>query len=148
MTVTTRYPDLVFVRWTVWNTIEGKPESAPLAQFTAKLNAVQQGYRHIPLFDSNGEQYLFSRLFCKIKKQDVVPASTLSAMAGHNSRRASVEPMNPPLKQPNTSSNSSNLVKRLIRAPSERKKRKEEQFNRDWKEQDWDAISRSSTFER
>ncbi|KAL5392239.1 hypothetical protein DPSP01_000755 [Paraphaeosphaeria sporulosa] len=148
MTVTTRYPDLVFVRWTVWNTIEGKPESAPLAQFTAKLNAVQQGYRHIPLFDSNGEQYLFSRLFCKIKKQDVVPASTLSAMAGHNSRRASVEPMNPPLEQPNTRSNSSNIFKRLIRAPSERKKRKEEQFNRDWKEQDWDAISRSSTLER
>jgi len=148
MTVTTRYPELVFVRWTVWNTIEGKPESAPLAQFTAKLNAVQQGYRHIPLFDSNGEQYLFSRLFCKIKKQDIVPASTLSAMAGHNSRRASVEPMSPPSEQPSARSNSSNIFKRLIRAPSERRKRKEEKFNGDWKEQDWDVISRSSTLER
>lgn len=147
MTVTTRYPDLVFVRWTVWNTIEGKPESAPLAQFTAKLNAVQQGYRHIPLFDSNGEQYLFSRLFCKIKKQDIVPASTLSAMAGHSSRRASVEPMSPP-SEPNSRSNSSNIFKRLIRAPSERRKRREERSNGDWKDQDWDATSRSSTLER
>jgi phosphatidylinositol phospholipase C delta len=147
MTVTTRFPDLVFVRWTVWNTnAEGKPDNAPLGQFTAKLNALQQGYRHIPLFDSNGHQYLFSRLFCKIKKQDVVQASTLSAMAGH-SRRASVEPMSSLTDQPYTRSNS-NIFKRLIRAPSERKKRKEERINSDWKEQDWEMISRSSTAER
>ncbi|KAF1967192.1 1-phosphatidylinositol-4,5-bisphosphate phosphodiesterase 1 [Bimuria novae-zelandiae CBS 107.79] len=147
MTVTTRFPDLVFVRWTVWNTTEGKPDNAPLGQFTAKLNSLQQGYRHIPLFDSNGDQYLFSRLFCKIKKQDVVSASSLSALAGH-SRRASVEPMSSLSDPPTTRSNSGNLFKRLIRAPSERKKRKEERSNGDWKDQDWEIISRSSTVER
>lgn len=153
MTVTTRFPDLVFVRWTVWNTTEGKPDNAPLGQFTAKLNALQQGYRHIPLFDSNGDQYLFSRLFCKIKKQDVVHASSLSALPGH-SRRASVEPMSSlsdyPMypSYPSPRSTSSSIFKRLIRAPSERKRRKEEKFNCEWKEQDWEIISRSSTFER
>ncbi|KAJ4305866.1 hypothetical protein N0V90_001399 [Kalmusia sp. IMI 367209] len=147
MTVTTRYPDLVFVRWTVWNTVDGRtPDNAPLAQFTAKLNALQQGYRHIPLFDGNGEQYLFSRLFCKIKKQDIVHAS-MSSMPGYGSRRASVEPMSPPPEQPTPRSNSS-FIKRLIRAPSERKKRKEEKYNGEWKEQEWDVISRSSTFDR
>jgi phosphatidylinositol phospholipase C delta len=49
--------------------------------------------------------------------------------------------------QPYTRSNS-NIFKRLIRAPSERKKRKEERINSDWKEQDWEMISRSSTAER
>lgn len=147
MTVTTRFPDLVFVRWTVWNTTEGKPDNAPLGQFTAKLTALQQGYRHIPLFDSNGHQYLFSRLFCKIKKQDVVQASSLSAIAGH-SRRASVEPMSSLPDYASSRSNSGNIFKRLIRAPSERKKRKEEKINGDWKEQDWEITSRSSTGER
>ena len=147
MTVTTRFPDLVFVRWTVWNTTEGKPDNAPLGQFTAKLNALQQGYRHIPLFDSNGHQYLFSRLFCKIKKQDVVQASSLSAIAGH-SRRASVEPMSSLPDYASTRSNSGNIFKRLIRAPSERKKRKEERVISDRIEQDWEVVSRSSTGER
>lgn len=148
MTVTTRYPDLVFVRWTVWNTVDGKTqENAPVAQFTAKLNSIQQGYRHIPLFDGNGEQYLFSRLFCKIKKQDIVDAPPTTAMQRNGSRQASIEPISP-LQAPTNTKSSGNFIKRLIRAPSERKKRKEERTNSDSRESDLDLISRSSTFER
>ncbi|KAF2643782.1 PLC-like phosphodiesterase [Massarina eburnea CBS 473.64] len=143
MTVTTRYPDLVFVRWTVWNTIDGRiQDTQPLAQFTAKLNSIQQGYRHIPLFDSNGEQYLFSRLFCKIKKQDIVDARPTTAVQGMGSRRSSMDHNS--LNQDTKGS----FIKRLIRAPSERKKRKEERTNSENEKRDWDLASRNSTLER
>jgi len=73
MSVETKYPSLVFVRWTVWNSPDGRAlGSGPLATFAAKLSSLQQGYRHLPLFDSNGEQYLFSSLFCKIKKEESI----------------------------------------------------------------------------
>lgn len=75
--VQTRHPDLVFVRWTVWSSQDGRNYnreggSAPLATFTAKLNSIQQGYRHLPLFDHNGNQFLFATLFCKFKKEPFV----------------------------------------------------------------------------
>ena len=43
-----------------------------LAVFTAKLSDLQQGYRHLPLFSGDGEEFIFSTLFCKIKKEDSV----------------------------------------------------------------------------
>ncbi|KAF2251038.1 PLC-like phosphodiesterase [Trematosphaeria pertusa] len=147
MKVTTRYPDLVFVRWTVWNTLDGKlTDNAPLASFTAKLSSIQQGYRHLPLFDANGEQYLFSRLFCKIKKQDVVDARP-GPLPLAGSRTPSMEPISP-LQEPSNTKSSGSFIKRLIRAPSERKRRKEERTNSESRESDLDLISRSSTFER
>ncbi|KAF2686767.1 1-phosphatidylinositol-4,5-bisphosphate phosphodiesteras-like protein 1 [Lentithecium fluviatile CBS 122367] len=150
MTVNTRYPDLVFVRWTVWNTVDGKTQDhAPLAQFTAKLNSIQQGYHHLPLFDGNGEQYLFSRLFCKIKKQDIVDATPTPVSQQSGSRRSSIEPISP--LQDSANKPSGNFIKRLIRAPSERKKRKEERTNGDFRDSEfsaYDLISGSSTFER
>lgn len=76
----TKYPSLVFVRWTVWDSVDGRNygnSSEPLAMFTAKLSNLQQGYRHLPLFDHNGEQFLFSTLFCKIKTEE--PISILSS---------------------------------------------------------------------
>ena len=71
----TKYPSLVFVRWTVWNSPNGQnphtnSNAEPLATFTAKLSSVQEGYRHIPLFDHNGEQFMFATLFCRIVKED------------------------------------------------------------------------------
>jgi len=145
MTVTTRYPDLVFVRWTVWNTVDSRTQdSAPLAQFTAKLSAIQQGYRHIPLFDGNGEQYLFSRLYCRIKKQDIKYAPSVSSAAGSHPRHASVEPMSPPSESANTKSNG-NFITRLIRRESDHKKRKKERTGFYPKDADWDIISHSST---
>ena len=70
----TRYPDLVFVRWTVWNSQDGRNynssgNSEPLATFTAKLSSLEEGYRHLPLYDHNGDQFLFATLFSKVKKE-------------------------------------------------------------------------------
>ncbi|CAE7033311.1 hypothetical protein PTNB73_04877 [Pyrenophora teres f. teres] len=148
MTVTTRYPSLVFVRWTVWNSLDARTTNhAPLATFTAKLSSIQQGYRHLPLYDSNGEQYLFSTLFCKIKKQDIVDAPEPSGIASCGS---SIEPASP-LQEPTSAKSSRNFVRRLIsRAPSERRRRKDEQqrTGSESRESDFDTISRSSTFER
>ncbi|KAL8969067.1 MAG: hypothetical protein Q9183_002170 [Haloplaca sp. 2 TL-2023] len=75
--VETRHPSLVFVRWRVWNSQDGRNYnsnggSAPLATFTAKLSSLEQGYRHLPLYDHNGNQFLLATLFCKIKKEALV----------------------------------------------------------------------------
>ncbi|PYH64179.1 putative 1-phosphatidylinositol-4,5-bisphosphate phosphodiesterase Plc1 [Aspergillus vadensis CBS 113365] len=75
----TKYPDLVFVRWTVWSSLDGRSagnnSSVQLATFTAKLTSLSQGYRYLPLYDAGGDQYLFSTLFCKITKDGITPAS-------------------------------------------------------------------------
>lgn len=75
--IQTKYPDLVFVRWTVWNSQDGRNHNSngnsdPLATFTAKLNSLEEGYRHLPLYDHNGDQFLFATLFCKVKKEEPI----------------------------------------------------------------------------
>lgn len=68
--VETKFPSLVFVRWTVWNAPQGKKSGSNavlLAAYTAKLSSLQQGYRHLPLFNPQGEQYRDAKLFVKIK---------------------------------------------------------------------------------
>ncbi|KLU84826.1 phosphoinositide-specific phospholipase C [Magnaporthiopsis poae ATCC 64411] len=65
----TKYPDLIFVRFNV-RLSEGGSQSdrnTILASFTAKLSNLKQGYRTLPLLDANGDRYLFSTLFCRIK---------------------------------------------------------------------------------
>ncbi|KAK3325717.1 PLC-like phosphodiesterase [Apodospora peruviana] len=70
--ITTKYPDLIFVRWSVKLADKGyNDRSPPLATYMAKLCNLKQGYRTIPLLDHNGDQYLFSTLFCHIKKNPV-----------------------------------------------------------------------------
>lgn len=69
-TVETKFPSLVFVRWTVWHAPQGKKSGSNgvlLAAYTAKLSSLQQGYRHLPLFNPQGEQYRDAKLFVKIK---------------------------------------------------------------------------------
>lgn len=73
----TKYPSLVFVRWTVWNSPDGRnfntnPNADPLATFTAKLSSIEQGYRHLRLYDHNGDQFNCAALFCKIKKEEPI----------------------------------------------------------------------------
>jgi phosphatidylinositol phospholipase C delta len=146
MTVTTRYPELVFVRWTVWNSLDAKStDFAPLAIFTAKLSSIAQGYRHIPLFDSNGEQYLFSTLFCKIKKQEIIDAGLEPIQARNASRRSSMEPISPPYESNSNFPKSffSKVLKRL-----DSKKRKDERISSESTESEMKLTSRSSTFER
>ena len=75
LTVETKYPSLVFVRWTVWNSQDGRQpvtnaSTEPLATFTAKLSSLEQGYRHLRLYDHNGDQFNCATLFCKIKKEE------------------------------------------------------------------------------
>lgn len=69
--VTTKHPELIFVRWSVRlandgdynNSTKDKPA---MASYTAKLTNLKNGYRTLPLLNHAGEQYLFSSLFCKI----------------------------------------------------------------------------------
>src|SRR5207237_1025947 len=63
MSLETKFPELVFVKWTVRNSVDGRSygdRNGILATFTAKLSTLQQGYRHLPLYDTNGDQFLFS----------------------------------------------------------------------------------------
>ncbi|KAF2028808.1 1-phosphatidylinositol-4,5-bisphosphate phosphodiesteras-like protein 1 [Setomelanomma holmii] len=143
MKVTTRFPSLVFVRWTVWNSVDARTtDRTPLATFTAKLNSIQQGFRHLPLFDVNGEQYLFSTLFCQIKKQDVVDAPEHPLLRS-SSRRSSFEPASP-LQEP--INNKRGFIQRFM--SRERKKRTDDYTGNESREADLDFISRSSTLER
>ncbi|KAJ5975714.1 hypothetical protein N7481_009421 [Penicillium waksmanii] len=81
LSLETKYPDLVFVRWTVWSSMDGRSagnnNSIQLATFTAKLTSISQGYRYLPLYDGGGDQYLFSTLFCRISKEDPIPVQRL-----------------------------------------------------------------------
>ena len=77
LSLETKYPSLVFVRWRVWNSPDGRnfntnPNADPLATFTAKLSSLEQGYRHLRLYDHNGDQFNCAALFCKIKKEEPV----------------------------------------------------------------------------
>ncbi|KAI0883300.1 PLC-like phosphodiesterase [Annulohypoxylon maeteangense] len=67
--VTTKHPELVFVRFSVKLSSDGENtgRNTTIATYMAKLNVLKQGYRTLPLLDSNGDQYLFSTLFCHIK---------------------------------------------------------------------------------
>ncbi|KAJ5420996.1 hypothetical protein N7465_003515 [Penicillium sp. CMV-2018d] len=81
LSLETKYPDLVFVRWTVWSSMDGRSagnnNSVQLATFTAKLTSLSQGYRYLPLYDASGDQYLFSTLFCRISKQEPISVQRL-----------------------------------------------------------------------
>lgn len=72
--ITTKHPELVFVRWTVKLSNDGESynnkERATMASYTAKLCNLKQGFRTLPLLNHAGEQYLFSTLFCKISKNE------------------------------------------------------------------------------
>jgi phosphatidylinositol phospholipase C delta len=72
-TVTTKHPDLIFVRWSVKLSNDGESynERPAVATYTAKLTNLKQGYRTLPLLNHAGDQYLFSKLFCKIKIESV-----------------------------------------------------------------------------
>ncbi|KAI9882004.1 MAG: hypothetical protein M1823_006273 [Watsoniomyces obsoletus] len=85
VSVETKFPSLVFLRWTVWNSADGRnygDKSGALASFTAKFDSLQEGYRHLPLFDHKGEQFLFATLFCRLQKEEVVTLSENDARSG------------------------------------------------------------------
>ncbi|CAJ2507218.1 Uu.00g084040.m01.CDS01 [Anthostomella pinea] len=68
--VTTKHPELIFVKFSVKLSTDGESShnrNTTIATYTAKLSSLKQGYRTLPLLDCNGDQYLFSRLFCNIR---------------------------------------------------------------------------------
>ena len=95
MTVETKYPSLIFVRWTVWNAPDPQSHSANstlLGTFTAKLSSLQQGYRHLPLYNPRGEQYRDAKLFVKIKKEAPIPVEQADNAYGIMEPSASPRP--------------------------------------------------------
>jgi phosphatidylinositol phospholipase C delta len=143
MTCETRYPSLVFVRWTVFNSLDGRNRGGmPLATFTAKLSTLQQGYRHLPLYDVDGEQYLFSTLFCRIKKEDqVLVAETQTPFERTLNSSGSMEAL--PIPKDGERASKGLFKKLLTRTPSDRKMRKDSVSK-----EDPSFFSRSSTMER
>ena len=70
--IETRHPELVFVRLSVRNSVDGRSyhEGDAEATFTAKYMSLGAGYRHVPLSNHNGEQFMFSTLFCRIGRSE------------------------------------------------------------------------------
>ena len=121
--VETNHPSLIFLRWSVYNAPDGAsmPSSLssnsstsasssllsaasgssgqvqPLATFTAKLDSLQQGYRHLPLFNAIGEQYLFSTLFVRIAKSEACHLSSGGSGGGGSNSNHAVTAANSPL---------------------------------------------------
>ncbi|KAI6861194.1 PLC-like phosphodiesterase [Hortaea werneckii] len=92
LSLVTKFPGLVFVRWTVWNQSNDRskyPNNILLATFTAKLSSLQQGYRHLPLFNPQGEQYAFAKLFVRIKKEAPIALHEEDNAKGYIEARAS-----------------------------------------------------------
>ncbi|RDA93057.1 hypothetical protein CP533_0726 [Ophiocordyceps camponoti-saundersi (nom. inval.)] len=92
--VTTKHPELIFVRWCVRLASYGEgKDGSVIATYTAKLQNLKRGYRTLPLLNHAGDQYLFSTLFCHIspvgmqtKLFDALPAAqeggTLNRLGG------------------------------------------------------------------
>lgn len=137
MMVETKYPSLIFVRWTVWNSPDGKNLSSNntiLATFTAKLSSLQQGYRHLPLFNSYGERYRDAKLFVKIKKEAPISLHSDEPAYGHP-ETASSSPRMEPVRY-----DARSWPRKIFsRAPSERRRRQLELSG---------STSRTSSMER
>ncbi|KAF9257919.1 PLC-like phosphodiesterase [Marasmius fiardii PR-910] len=58
--------DLIFVKFAVKAQSKGDKEDETLAVFCASLGCLMTGYRHLPLYDAQLSQYLYSTLFVRI----------------------------------------------------------------------------------
>ena len=137
MTVETEYPGLLFVRWTVWNSPDGRnlsSNSTMLATFTAKLSSLQQGYRQLPLFNAYGERFRDAKLFVKIKKEAPIP---LNVDEQAYSTKDSTQP-SPRIEPARNERSWSRKI--FSRTPSQRKKSREPS--------PYESFSRTSSMER
>jgi phosphatidylinositol phospholipase C delta len=120
-TVETQFPSLVFVRFTVWTSPDGdsiNSSNVPLASYTVKLESLQQGYRHIPLKNAQSEQFYFSTLLCKIKREAPVAVEEPTTPLAHAEDELS--PTTPVASDPKAA----NIFRRVLsRTSSQRKKR-------------------------
>jgi len=60
--------ELVFVRFAVRQ--DGDDEREALAVHCVSLACLREGFRHLPLYDAQASQYLFSTLFVDINIRD------------------------------------------------------------------------------
>ncbi|KAL0568203.1 hypothetical protein V5O48_013787 [Marasmius crinis-equi] len=58
--------ELIFVKFAVKTQSRGDREEDPLAVFCTSLGCLRSGYRHLPLYDAQMSQYLYSTLFVRI----------------------------------------------------------------------------------
>lgn len=121
--LTTKYPDLVFVRFTVRNSRDGQnadEKGTPFAVYTAKLSSMKQGYRTLPLIDANGNRFLFSTLFVRVQvkeatsiyvnpTEDVEPVGKLKSMKRSVFSRTPMSPRITSDKTPITLSQATSL---------------------------------------
>ena len=123
LTLETKYPNLIFVRWTVWHSPDARLSSnnnVLLATYTAKLSSLQQGYRHLPLFNPQGEQYRDAKLFVKIKKEAPVLVQQEDNAYGII-EAASASPRPEPIRSEKSWRN-----RMFSRNPSERRKKEQQ----------------------
>ena len=132
----TKYPSLVFARFQLKQSSDGRSYSdQPLASCTVKLDSLQPGYRHLPLYDTSGEQLLFCTLFIKVRKEEIIPIDDLQASV----RSLLSIPSSPdsPSQEPRRTDF---FRKMLTRTPSERRRRD--------KDSDRSLFSRTSSIEK
>ncbi|KAF3927278.1 hypothetical protein ABW20_dc0110021 [Dactylellina cionopaga] len=82
--VETRFESLLFIRFVVYND-DGNGDRTLKASYCLKLVNAAQGYRHLPLYDMGGEQFLFSSLFVKVDIEPVkaaLPAAIKQSTVG------------------------------------------------------------------
>ncbi|KAG7091538.1 hypothetical protein E1B28_010567 [Marasmius oreades] len=58
--------DLIFVKFAIKTQSKGDKEDETLAVFCASMSCLMTGYRHLPLYDAQLSQYLYSTLFVRI----------------------------------------------------------------------------------
>jgi phosphatidylinositol phospholipase C, delta len=137
MQVVTKHPSLIFVRWTVWHQGDARRttgNNVQLATFTAKLSSLQQGYRHLPLFNPQGERYQEAKLFVKIRKEAPVAAS-------EDEKSDGVEYSSSPRPEPIRADRS--WPRRIFsRNPSEHRKKRETDIDQR------ELLSRTSSMDR
>ncbi|KAK3116032.1 hypothetical protein LTR53_004038 [Teratosphaeriaceae sp. CCFEE 6253] len=139
LTAVTKHPELLFVRWTVWHQPDGRrgaPTPVLLATFTAKLGSLQQGYRHLPLYNPQGEKYKEAKLFVRITKEAPRPAHDEDPAAYGGSLEPAASP------RPEVMRADRSWPRRMFsRNPSERRRREHEVDQRG-------LLSRTSSMDR
>lgn len=97
LSLETKYPELVFVRFVVWHSPDARyvgNKCKQLAVFTSKLGSLQPGFRHVPLYNGSGEEFIFSTLFCRIRKNNPQLMSTsLQDLSGRQTGRGLIRNM-------------------------------------------------------
>lgn len=144
MSVETKFPSLIFVRWTVWHSPQASGAASNnvlLATYTAKLSSLQQGYRHLPLFNPQGEQYRDAKLFVKIRKEAPQPLQHDNDTYGTVGTGGVIDPSSSP--RPDFQRAERSWRSRVFsRNPSERRKKDAHL------DEGVDVLSRTSSMER